>query len=59
MGALCVLTGNDDMFKVGCRPADAPAGALALTDGVRKDAGDFLPRFPYLLSPIPGSFNSR
>ncbi len=58
MGALCVLTGNEDAFKVGCKPSDAPAGGLALTDGVRKDAGDFWPRFPYLLTPIPGSFNN-
>jgi len=58
MGALCVLTGNEDVFKVGCKPSDAPAGGLALTDGVRKVAGDFWPRFPYLLTPIPGSFNN-
>ena len=28
-------TGTADTLKVGCKPADAPAGGLALTDGVR------------------------
>jgi Domain of unknown function (DUF4331) len=55
MGALCVLTGDTDTLKVGCRPADAPAGALALTDGVRKTAQDFQNRFPYFNTPIPGN----
>ena len=36
MGALCVLTGANDALQVGCKPSDAPAGGLALTDGVRK-----------------------
>ena len=60
MGALCVLTGEADALKVGCKPSDAPAGGLALTDGVRKNATfpNFWPRFPYLLTPIPGSFNN-
>ena len=31
MGALCVLTGAADSLQVGCKPGDAPAGALALT----------------------------
>lgn len=59
MGALCVLTGEADALKVGCKPSDAQAGGLALTDGVRKDATfpNFWPRFPYLLTPIPGAFN--
>ena len=58
MGALCVLTGETDALHVGCKPSDAPAGGLTLTDGVRKNAGNFWPRFPYLLTPISGSFNN-
>ncbi|WLI91335.1 DUF4331 domain-containing protein [Massilia sp. R2A-15] len=55
MGALCVLTGATDTLKVGCKPADAPAGGAALTDGVRKAATDFKPAFPYLNTPLPGN----
>ncbi|HZH06640.1 MAG TPA: DUF4331 domain-containing protein, partial [Lautropia sp.] len=58
MGALCVLTGEMDALKVGCKPSDAPAGGLALTDGVRKDASAFDAAFPYLTTPLPGSFNN-
>ena len=58
MGALCALTGAGDTLKVGCKPADAPAGALALTDGVRKDATTFKAAFPYFNTPIPGNFNN-
>ena len=57
MGALCVLTGPGDALKVGCKPADAPAGGLALTDGVRKTAGNYGVKFPYLRTPLPGNFN--
>ncbi len=57
MGALCVLTGATDTLKVGCRPADAPAGALALTDGVRKTAANYGVTFPYLTTPLPGNLN--
>jgi len=57
MGALCVLTGANDTLGVGCRPADAPAGALPLTDGVRKSAANYGAGFPYLTTPIPGNFN--
>ena len=57
MGALCVLTGAADALKVGCRPADAPAGGLALTDGVRKTAANFGVTFPYLTTPMPGNLN--
>jgi hypothetical protein len=57
MGALCVLTGSTDTLKVGCKPSDAPAGGLAFTDGVRLDATTFQAAFPYLNTPIPGSFN--
>jgi hypothetical protein len=57
MGAVCVLTGPTDQFKVGCKPSDAPSGNLLFTDGVRKYPSDFPTAFPYLNSPIPGSFN--
>jgi hypothetical protein len=55
MGALCVLTGDTDKLQVGCKPADAPAGGLPLTDGVRKSAADFKADFPYLNTPLPGN----
>jgi Domain of unknown function (DUF4331) len=58
MGALCSLTGANDQFKVGCKPADAPAGTAAITDGVRKTAADFQTSFPYLKTPLSGSFNN-
>ena len=57
MGALCVLTGTGDSLKVGCKPSDAPAGGLALTDGVRKTAGNYGAAFPYLTTPLTGNFN--
>jgi len=57
MGALCVLTGANDALQVGCRPADAPSGGLALTDGVRKTAANYAATFPYLTTPLPGNFN--
>ncbi|MBL0421889.1 DUF4331 domain-containing protein [Ramlibacter sp. AW1] len=57
MGALCVLTGNSDALQVGCAPSDAPAGGLALTDGVRKTAANYGAAFPYLTTPLPGNFN--
>ena len=57
MGALCVLTGATDTLKVGCKPSDAPAGGLALTDGVRKTPANFGVTFPYLTTPLPGNFN--
>ncbi|MGK5079175.1 DUF4331 domain-containing protein [Janthinobacterium sp. HLX7-2] len=55
MGALCALTGASDTLKVGCKPSDAPAGGLVLTDGVRKTAADFKAAFPYLNTPLPGN----
>jgi hypothetical protein len=55
MGALCVLTGPNDTLQVGCQSSDAPAGGLALTDGVRKTAMDFKAAFPYLNTPLPGN----
>ena len=57
MGALCVLTGIEDTLKVGCKPSDAPAGGLPLTDGVRKTASNYDATFPYLTTPTPGNFN--
>jgi hypothetical protein len=57
MGALCVLTGDTDTLKVGCKPADAPAGELAYTDGVRRTPDSYDATFPYLTTPIPGNFN--
>jgi hypothetical protein len=57
MGALCVLTGATDTLNVGCKPADAPAGGLALTDGVRKTAANYGVTFPYLTTPLPGNLN--
>ena len=55
MGALCTLTGVSDTLKVGCKPTDAPAGGLMLTDGVRKTAVDFKAAFPYFNTPLPGN----
>jgi hypothetical protein len=57
MGALCVLTGPTDALSVGCMPSDAPAGGLALTDGVRKTAANYGTTFPYLTTPLPGNLN--
>lgn len=57
MGALCVLTGPTDTLEVGCAPGDAPAGGLALTDGVRKTSVNYGATFPYLTTPISGNFN--
>ncbi len=55
MGALCTLTGATDALGVGCKPADAPAGAAPITDGVATNASQFYDTFPYLASPLPGS----
>ena len=57
MGALCTMTGVSDSLNVGCKPSDAPAGGLALTDGVRKSAANYGTTFPYLTTPTPGNFN--
>jgi hypothetical protein len=57
MGALCVLTGAADTLQVGCKPSDAPAGGLALTDGVRKTSTNYFSTFPYLTTPLPGNLN--
>ena len=55
MGALCVLTGDTDTLKVGCKPSDAPAGGVPFVDGVRASATDFQQVFPYLNTPLPGA----
>jgi hypothetical protein len=48
MGKLCTLS-------LGCKPTDAPAGAIRFTDGAYLDDSFFAPSFPYLKAPIPGS----
>jgi hypothetical protein len=54
MGVLCTL---DNPAVFGCRPADAPAGAIHFTDGAFLDATAIGATFPYLAQPIPGSPN--
>jgi hypothetical protein len=48
MGKLCTLS-------LGCKPADAPSGAIRFTDGAFLDDSVFTAAFPYLTTPIPGS----
>jgi hypothetical protein len=48
MGKLCTL-------NLGCKPADAPAGALRFTDGAFLDETYINASFPYLKTPLPGS----
>ncbi|RZI74430.1 MAG: DUF4331 domain-containing protein [Variovorax sp.] len=55
MGVLCFATTNADNFKVGCKPADAPAGSAALTDGAAQSPAQFPAAFPYLNTPLPGA----
>jgi len=57
MGALCVLTGAADTLQAGCKSADAFAGELALTEGVRKTVSNCGLRSPYLTTPLPGSLS--
>lgn len=57
MGALCVLTGANDALKVGCKPADAPAGGAPITDGALQSPAQFPAAFPYLNLPLPGAVN--
>ncbi len=57
MGALCVLSGNQDALQVGCKPADAQAGGVAFVDGSRTTASDYRTAFPYLNTPLPGAKN--
>ena len=58
MGALCVLTGANDALKVGCKPADAPVGGAAITDGALQSPSQFPAAFPYLNTPLPGAVNA-
>ncbi|TFW17725.1 DUF4331 domain-containing protein [Massilia arenosa] len=48
MGKLCTL-------NLGCKPTDAPAGALRFTDGAYLDDSGFAASFPYLNTPLTGS----
>ena len=53
MGVLCTLNAP---ATFGCVPADAPSGALPLTDGgANISDAMFNASFPYLLTPIPGA----
>ena len=53
MGVLCTLNAP---AAFGCVPADAPSGALALTDGGASiNDAMFDATFPYLRTPIPGA----
>jgi hypothetical protein len=54
MGVLCTLNAPT---VFGCRPPDAPAGAIRFTDGAYLDATRFVAGFPYLNVPLPGSPN--
>jgi hypothetical protein len=51
MGALCTLNIG------GCKPSDAPAGALKYTDGAYISSAFFANQFPYLRAPLKGSPN--
>jgi Domain of unknown function (DUF4331) len=65
LGGLCVANGNTDAFKLNsaagltsnCAPPSVPAGATSLDvhDGVDQAVVPFLPGFPYLNTPLPGS----
>lgn len=51
MGVLCTLSIG------GCKPADAPAGALRYTDGAFMSDAFFAAEFPFLRAPLKGSPN--
>ena len=59
MGGLCVANGNSDAlgFGAACNPSAVPLGATVfnLNDTVDQAAQPFLPGFPYLNTPIPGT----
>ena len=59
MGGLCVANGSTDAFGFGaaCNPSAVPLGTAAfnLNDTVDQAAQPFLPGFPYLNTPIPGT----
>ena len=55
MGVLCTVDGVNT--AVGCKPADAAAGALRYTDGAFVSSAFFANEFPYLRAPLKGSPN--
>jgi hypothetical protein len=57
MGRLCYpVPINGVQTDLGlCKPADAPVGTAALTDGAPESATDFQNAFPYLNSPLSNS----
>jgi hypothetical protein len=68
LGGLCMANGDADTFKLNsipgvagvtsaCKPSSVPAGAASLDvhDGVDQAVVPFLPGFPYLNTPLPGS----
>ena len=59
MGGLCVANGTTDKLALGaaCNPSAVPlgAGVFGLNDTVDQAAQPFLPGFPYLNTPIPGT----
>jgi hypothetical protein len=63
MGRLChdlPIGANGAPANLGlCRPADAPTGLVAYTDGAPISAMELLPTFPYLQTPMPGSPTNR
>ena len=58
-GGLCVANGDANVLGFGadCKPSAVPLGATALKlhDAVDQAAATFLPGFPYLNTPLPGS----
>lgn len=60
MGRLChpiPVNGTDTDLGL-CEPEDAPLGMVPFTDGAAIDATMFNNGFPYLLTPISGSFEA-
>jgi Domain of unknown function (DUF4331) len=59
MGGLCVANGETDKLGLGaaCKPSAVPLGEVAfrLHDAVDQAKSTFLPAFPYLNTPLPGS----
>ena len=59
MGGLCVANGNTNTlgFGAACNPGAVPLGVTAfkLHDAVDQAVQPFLPGFPYLNTPLPGS----
>jgi hypothetical protein len=59
MGGLCMANGDTDAlgFGAACKPSAVPLGSTVfnLNDTVDQAAQPFLPAFPYLNTPIPGT----